>query len=433
MHNKFTVKDSFSFVHDVISLPQVSYMCSYDVVSLYTNIPIELAIEICLSKLYSEKETVKGLTKENMKKLLNYCLKQNHFAFDDRFYDQIDGVAMGSPLGPTIANIFMSNFEEKVFDSYEGNLPIFYRRYIDDVFAVFNDYDDCQLFLEYMNNQNDNIKFTLETENEDCLPFLDVMITRECDGSVSTSVYRKPNFSGLVMQYDSFVPAYYKKSLVNGLIHRAWKICSSIDLFHQELTKIKQLLLPNGFPLKFVNRQIHQFLQKKKNYNEPRDIICGPDKKMLYMSLPYAGQNSVRLNRQIGRIFNKVAPWSKVNIIFKPVQRLNCISKLKSTIPLLNRSNVIYKINCIDCNSFYVGLTTRRLQKRLYEHKNRKYSSVFKHSSAEGHDIDYNCPEVLTSDNVKLRLQIKETLLIQQLAAHKSLNVNIDSFECRLW
>ena len=147
MHNKFTVKDSFSFVHDVISLPQVSYMCSYDVVSLYTNIPIELAIEICLSKLYSEKETVKGLTKENMKKLLNYCLKQNHFAFDDRFYDQIDGVAMGSPLGPTIANIFMSNFEEKVFDSYDGNLPIFYRRYIDDVFAVFNDYDDCQLFF----------------------------------------------------------------------------------------------------------------------------------------------------------------------------------------------------------------------------------------------------------------------------------------------
>ena len=65
----------------------------------------------------------------------------------------------------------------------------------------------------------------------------------------------------------------------------------------------------------------------------------------------------------------------------------------------------------------------------MFEHR---YSSVFKHSSAEGHDIDYNCPEVLTSDNVKLR-QIKETLLIQQLAAHKSLNVNIDSFECRLW
>ena len=76
------------------------------------------------------------------------------------------------------------------------------------------------------------------------------MITRECDGSVSTSVYRKPNFSGLVMQYDSFVPAYYKKSLVNGLIQGAWKICSSIDLFHQELTKIKQLLLPNGFSIK---------------------------------------------------------------------------------------------------------------------------------------------------------------------------------------
>ena len=79
------------------------------------------------------------------------------------------------------------------------------------MFPVFNDYDDCQLFLEYMNNQNDNIKFTLETENEDCLPFLDVMITRECDGSVSTSVNRKANFSGLVMQYDSFFLLITKK------------------------------------------------------------------------------------------------------------------------------------------------------------------------------------------------------------------------------
>ena len=66
-----------------------------------------------------------------------------------------------------------------------------------------------------------------------------------------------------MMQYDSFVPIGYKKSLVNGLNHRAWKICSSSDLFQSELTNIKAFTFINDFPLKFVNRQIKLFLNKK--------------------------------------------------------------------------------------------------------------------------------------------------------------------------
>ena len=65
----------------------------------------------------------------------------------------------------------------------------------------------------------------------------------------------------------------------------------------------------------------------------------------------------------------KVAPWTKLNIVFKPVLRLKALSKLKSAAQTLNQSNVVYRINCTDCNNFYIGLTTRRLHKRLQEHK----------------------------------------------------------------
>jgi hypothetical protein len=407
-------------------------MCSYDVISLFTNVPVDLAIEICLNKLFKDKETVQNMTREQMHRLLNYCVKLNHFTFNNEFYDQIDGVAMGSPLGPTLANIFMSDLEDTVFNKYEGNLPTFYKRYVDDVFLVFSDRCDCELFLEYMNTQNSNIKFTLEIENNNCLPFLDVLVSRSDSGLISTSIYRKETYSGLLMQYDSFVPSSYKKSLVNGMIHRAWRICSSSELFHEELVNIKCLLRSNGFPFKLVNRQIRLFLQKKQN-DKPDNVFYGPEKKPVYISLPYSGLNSNKLSRQLIRMFSKLAPWCKLNIVFKPVQRMKYISKLKSVIPTLNKSNVIYQINCSECNEFYVGLTTRRLNKRVKEHKSRNYSSVFKHSLEEGHDIDYNSPKILASDNVKIRLQIKETLLIQQLAAFKSLNVNLDSFQCKLW
>ena len=181
----------------------------------------------------------------------------------------------------------------------------------------------------------------------------------------SGNLDRKDTFSGLMMQYDSFVPVSYKKSLVNGLIHRAWKICSSSELFQSELTYIKRLLLSNGFPLKFINRQIKLFLNKKQAAI-PKDIQFGPVRRKLYISLPFSGQNSIKLSRQLNRVVTKLAPCVSLNLVFTATNRLNCISKLKSPIPILNKSNVIYQINCLECQEFYVGLTTRRLCKRLY-------------------------------------------------------------------
>ena len=96
---------------------------------------------------------------------------------------------------------------------------------------------------DYMNAQNDNIKFTKEDEDNNMLSFLDVLVTR-VDGILCTSVYRKPTFSGLFMKYDSFVPAQYKRRMVYGLISRSWKICSSVESFENEVNFLKTFLVP---------------------------------------------------------------------------------------------------------------------------------------------------------------------------------------------
>ena len=207
---------------------------------------------------------------------------------------------------------------------------------------------------------------------------------------------------------------------------RIWFRTSSLNA-----PKFLRYLKSNGFPVRFLNRHIRKFLDTK-HINISKSYVHGPEKRPIFLSLPYCGENSVKLSRQLNRLLAKLTPWAKLNIVFKPVARLNVISKLKSVIPKLNRSNVVYKINCQDCNEFYIGLTTRRLHKRLNEHKKRTYCALYKHAET-GHVLDFVNPEIIGNDQIKLRLQVKETLQIYQHSANKSLNINIDSFECKLW
>ena len=221
--------------------------------------------------------------------MLSFTLKQNHFLFDGKVYNQVDGVAMGSPLGPVMANIFMCDLERKALEQYNGSLPSLYRRYVDDTFLVFNTRSDMLSFFKWMNKQHPSITFTKEEEQDNKLSFLDVLLTRTTDGSIVTSIYRKPTFSGLYMKWDSFVPKSYKKGLVNCLVFRAWKLCSSYVLFHSEILFVKELLMSNGYPANFIDSIVHRFLSKQFSNT---DVIqpYGPHKRRVYLCLPYVGE-----------------------------------------------------------------------------------------------------------------------------------------------
>ena len=115
VNNKVILKDTFDFVNKIsnINMIEEQRIVSFDVESLFTNIPVNETIERILERAFKEQEKFHGLDKPTLRKFLDICTKESHFQFNGQYYDQVDGVAMGSPLGPLFANIFMDEFENK--------------------------------------------------------------------------------------------------------------------------------------------------------------------------------------------------------------------------------------------------------------------------------------------------------------------------------
>ena len=87
--------------------------------------------------------------------------KESFFMFSNKFYKQIYGVAMRSPLSPALANIFMSSFESKWLKDCPRNLePVLYRRYVDDIFVLFSSIDQAEKFKKYLSSKHPSINFS---------------------------------------------------------------------------------------------------------------------------------------------------------------------------------------------------------------------------------------------------------------------------------
>jgi len=100
--------------------------------------------------------------------------------------------------------------------------------------------------------------FTHEKEFNHSLPFLDVLVERH-DSEFSTSVYRKPTFTGQCLRWNSFSPHKRKINLIGALVHRAFMVCSKGKL-DPELDKICSILLENGYPEHLINSTIKRKL-----------------------------------------------------------------------------------------------------------------------------------------------------------------------------
>ena len=174
------------------------------------------------------------------------------------------------------------SFHEKswLYNCPSSFKPLMYRRYVDDCFLLFKSSDHVPLFLSYLNRQHPNISFSSELEKDGKLPFLDVEITRS-NGRFSTSVYRKPTFSGLFPNFHSFVPSVYKRSLVCCLLHRIFHLCSSYENFHAQLEVVRKLLNLNGFPTHIFDQLVRHFLN---NLFEPKPPVLTVPKKIVYFA-----------------------------------------------------------------------------------------------------------------------------------------------------
>ena len=151
-----------------------SLLHAFDISSLFTNVPLAETIQICADALYNNNVLPQPSFPRDIVELMQLATSSVEFSFNNNMYRQIDGVSMGSPLGPALANIFVGHQEQKLFNVIDR--PLAYFRYVDDTFAVFN--NDCNAFLSYLNSLHPSLHFTHEKESNHSLPFLDVLVER---------------------------------------------------------------------------------------------------------------------------------------------------------------------------------------------------------------------------------------------------------------
>ena len=360
----YTIHNSFSFNQEVLKQDPSLIMGSLDVDALFTNIPLDETIDICISELYKNDDLVKKLDKKEMKDLLQLACKDNLFLFDGSYYNQIDGVAMGSPLGPHLANTFM-NFHEKIWleKCPLEFKPKYYRRYVDDIFVLFESVEKMKKFESYLNSQHENIRFTSEFESDGKLPFLDMLVDR--NNGMSTSVYRKPTFTGIYTHFTSFLPSVYKMGLLSTILFRYYSLCSSYTSFHKEILNFKMIFLKNGYAANYIDTCIKRFLNKifiKKTL-----VDTEPTKEYMIV-LPYLGPLSDKIQKRIRNIFKLYIPNGIIKLVWKTDRRLSSFLKFKDVVDLSFDSHVVYNFKCSSCKGEYIGETRTHFKTRCSQH-----------------------------------------------------------------
>ena len=191
--------------------------------------------------------------------------------FDGEYYEQVDGVTMGSPLRPIFANIFLSYHEQNWLKNCPCEFePVIYKTYIDDTFLLFRSKDQVEKFRCYLSCQHPNINFKSEIKENNSKSFLDIKITR-VNNSFSIIIYRKVTFRGVFTNFENFVPVSYKSNLIFTLLIRAFKLCSNFELFHQEMLNRTDIFKRNGSSILNWGVLGHSFFKTQKKTHKPKN------------------------------------------------------------------------------------------------------------------------------------------------------------------
>ena len=319
---------------------------------------------------------------------------------------QVDGLAMGSPPAPHLANGWLSQYD----DTIRGEAKLYFR-YMDDIIRE-NKRRLYEQKLQEINQLHPKLSFTGEREQDQQLPVLDMKILHDPEtGKLSSTWYSKPTDTGLIMNFHALAPKRYKRSVVSGFVHRIYRACSSWPLFHESLEKAKRILEKNQYSPAFYDPIIKQTLeqliapQEKEQRSPAEGVEPSKSSKTHKLLIQYRGKPSEDFARAL----------HKINA---PCMVIMSLRKLKTVLPSIKppvdkmlRSGVVYHLCCPRCSACYVGSTNRHLQTRVKEHHD-KPGPMKIHLT--------QCKTAITDDNIKILQQTArgENFLLTLEALH---------------
>ena len=403
---------------------------SLDISSLYTNIPIAEGIDVFRNFL--DKRQDQSIPTCFLITLLTLVLTCNIFVFDSNYYLQLIGTAMGTRAAPTFACLFMAAVEIVSLTEWKGIKPRLYKRYIDDIFFLWNG-TEAQLieFINYLNSFHPYLKFKASYDfvNKSVI-FLDTIISISDDGFIKTDLYVKPGRKCNYLLPSSCHPKHITQNIPFSLALRLKRICSDNVDFLKQLDILKTTLLSRGYRRNFVSEAFEKVkvIERKNALQRTEKEVV----KRIALTLPYDPRlpnisnilyrfwNVMTKNPRLKRIFPQppMICWTRPKNIrdtlikaklpslstsrksnrrvfgFKHCKRFSCnmckfspkfaksivcsstknVFKIKSELSCISK-NVIYCITCKKqdkiCNSKpqYIGQTSRRIFERFNEHR----------------------------------------------------------------
>ena len=310
---------------------------------------------------------------------------------------------------------------------------------MDDIFLLFQKEDHVNKFEKYLSSRHKNINFKSEKEKDNCLSFLDVLVTRS-NGFI-TSVYRKKTFSGIYLNFHSFVPDIYKKGFISCLLYRAYRICSNPNLIHEEVKYLKTLWLGNKYPSKFIEFCVKTFFDK---ISQEKVSKIDSDKIEIKIMLPFLGSHTNVLKTKLSKLLSNISNNYKPIFVFTTGRKLASFFNFKDRVPTNVRSFVIYKYTCGVCNVTYTGKTKRHMGVRMAEHlglslrtgkilkfNKNNASAIRKHCEFEKHTGSYDNFEVVGTGVTDFQLLLKESMIINRDSP--ILNKQVKTFKLELF
>ena len=200
---KSYIRDTQDFITKLKSLgknPKGAILCTLDVSSFYSNIPNQYGILAVAEKLRSDSG--KSPIAKFILDLLKLVLHNMNFEFNGEHFLQMGGTAMGTPLAPNYANLFMDRFETIALAGYHLK-PLTWLRFINDIFMIWTHGEDSLLkFINYLNSLHPSIKFTHEFSHSS-ISFLDTTVKFNQERELITTLYNKPTDTHLYLHYTS--------------------------------------------------------------------------------------------------------------------------------------------------------------------------------------------------------------------------------------